>query len=264
MSNYPTSLDTFVNPTTANTLDNPPHATQHADINDAVEAIEAKLGIGTSTASGASTGYALVASTGGTTAWNQVGYEGITSGTATAGEVLTAQGGGTAIWQAPVDNSGLVHINTTNFSAVASQSVNDVFTSTYKTYKVIIDHTVSTNLSTSLRLRVGGSDNSTSNYGYQYVTASATSVSGARATGQTSFAMGGVANRTSYSFLIFNPAESLRTGLQLFAGDDYAGTGLRIALYNFGFNADTVFDGFTLIASTGNMTGRIQVYGLKE
>lgn len=47
--NYPTSLDTLTNPTSSDTLDSPPHATQHANANDAIEALEAKLGITSST-----------------------------------------------------------------------------------------------------------------------------------------------------------------------------------------------------------------------
>ena len=43
---YPTTLDTFTNPTSADTLASPDHALQHANINDAVEALEAKLAIG--------------------------------------------------------------------------------------------------------------------------------------------------------------------------------------------------------------------------
>jgi len=42
-TNFPGSLDAFTNPTSGDTLDNPPHDQQHADINDAVEAIETAL-----------------------------------------------------------------------------------------------------------------------------------------------------------------------------------------------------------------------------
>ena len=45
-STYPTSLDSFTNPTSADTLASPAHATQHADINDAMEAVQTKLAIG--------------------------------------------------------------------------------------------------------------------------------------------------------------------------------------------------------------------------
>ena len=43
-TSYPASLDSFTNPTAVDTLDSPPHDTQHADANDAIEALEAKVG----------------------------------------------------------------------------------------------------------------------------------------------------------------------------------------------------------------------------
>ena len=43
---YPTGLDAFINPTAGSSLTSPSHAQQHADINDAVEALEAKVAIG--------------------------------------------------------------------------------------------------------------------------------------------------------------------------------------------------------------------------
>lgn len=44
-TNFPSSLDSFTNPTAVDTLDSPPHDTQHADANDAIEALEAKVGV---------------------------------------------------------------------------------------------------------------------------------------------------------------------------------------------------------------------------
>lgn len=43
---YPTTLDSFTNPTTTSLLTSPSHAQQHSDINDAVEALEAKVAVG--------------------------------------------------------------------------------------------------------------------------------------------------------------------------------------------------------------------------
>jgi len=45
-SNFPSSLDTFTNPSSSDALDSVsvPHATQHSDLNDAVEALQAKVG----------------------------------------------------------------------------------------------------------------------------------------------------------------------------------------------------------------------------
>ena len=47
-SNFPTSLDSLTNPTSANTLAEVPHADQHANANDAIEALEAKVGVNSS------------------------------------------------------------------------------------------------------------------------------------------------------------------------------------------------------------------------
>lgn len=45
MVNYPTSLDTLTNPVSTDITTVVDHATQHANANDILEALEAKLGI---------------------------------------------------------------------------------------------------------------------------------------------------------------------------------------------------------------------------
>ena len=45
-STFPTSLDTFTNPTPTSLLTSPSHSLSHSDLNDAVEALEAKVAIG--------------------------------------------------------------------------------------------------------------------------------------------------------------------------------------------------------------------------
>ena len=44
-TNYPGGLDSLTNPTGSDGLDNPDHAAQHANINDAMEAVQTALGI---------------------------------------------------------------------------------------------------------------------------------------------------------------------------------------------------------------------------
>ena len=45
-TNFPTGLDTFVNPNAAtDTLASVPHDSQHANANDAIAALEAKVGV---------------------------------------------------------------------------------------------------------------------------------------------------------------------------------------------------------------------------
>jgi hypothetical protein len=47
-TNFPTSLDALSNPTSTDGLNNPSHSGQHTDANDAIEALEAKVGVNSS------------------------------------------------------------------------------------------------------------------------------------------------------------------------------------------------------------------------
>lgn len=69
MVDFPTSLDNFTNPSPTDKLNNPSHSTQHQQANDAIEALEAKLGVGASTPT---SGKVLRATGTGTTAYGQV------------------------------------------------------------------------------------------------------------------------------------------------------------------------------------------------
>lgn len=46
--NFPASLDNFTNPSSNSSVANPSHAQQHADANDAIEALQAKVGVNNS------------------------------------------------------------------------------------------------------------------------------------------------------------------------------------------------------------------------
>lgn len=44
-TNFPTNLDSLSNPTAADSLSSPSHSAQHSDANDAIEALQAKVGV---------------------------------------------------------------------------------------------------------------------------------------------------------------------------------------------------------------------------
>jgi hypothetical protein len=44
-TNFPTSLDALTNPLSTDKLNNPSHSAQHANSNDAIEALQAKVGV---------------------------------------------------------------------------------------------------------------------------------------------------------------------------------------------------------------------------
>jgi hypothetical protein len=50
-TNYPSSLDTITNPSGTDSLSSPSHSQQHANANDAIEALQAKVGVNNSAVS---------------------------------------------------------------------------------------------------------------------------------------------------------------------------------------------------------------------
>jgi hypothetical protein len=51
-TSFPSGLDSFTNPSPGDGLSSPSHAGQHADVNDAVEALQAKVGVDGSAVTG--------------------------------------------------------------------------------------------------------------------------------------------------------------------------------------------------------------------
>lgn len=164
-------------------------------------------------------------------------------------------------------SSSVSTLGTVTFTGSSSVSLNDVFSSTYDNYKIVLDYTASTTITLTCRLRVSGADNSTSNYHRQYLDGNSTTASAGRNTGQTSWTIGAASasNRTSFTSDIFNPFLSVVTGATSITSNEYnASASLGVSLYTLGFNATTSFTGFSLIPSTGNITGTVSVYGYKK
>ncbi len=78
MINFPTSLDSLTNPTSSDTLNSPDHAAQHSNANDAVEALEAKVGADSSAVT-TSHDYKLSGVTGTDKAVSKTGSETLTN-----------------------------------------------------------------------------------------------------------------------------------------------------------------------------------------
>lgn len=47
-TNFPTSLDSLTNPLSTDTMVAVSHSSQHSNVNDAIEALEAKIGVNSS------------------------------------------------------------------------------------------------------------------------------------------------------------------------------------------------------------------------
>ena len=245
--NFPTSLDNFTNPSSGNTLDSPSHSLQHSDINDAVEAMQRKVGVGTAVAGSASAGQVLTISAAGTSTWSTPTPGGLVQIVPTSVAVTGGSGS--------VDANGAV-----TFSGVSTISVNGCFNSTYQNYKILIDLPTVTG-TVNLRLRASNADNTTSNYKYAlsgattFVTATAYAFT---SSADASWSYLSEAAPTAITMDISDPNLAQRTfGNGLITQSD------RARNYGGIFNDNAVFDGFSLLVGT-SMTGTIRVYGYKN
>jgi hypothetical protein len=162
---------------------------------------------------------------------------------------------------------GLVLINTTSFSGVATQSVNDVFTATYRNYQIILNVNGSIDATLCrLKLRESGTDSSTQYYFGLAQTTAAGVVAGTNGNNVTTgFTLTGIRNNAAER----NVANVTLYSPQLAIATNYTSTGSfdngTLVAGNAGggtHNVATAYDGFTLLASSGNLSGVVYVYGM--
>jgi hypothetical protein len=167
---------------------------------------------------------------------------------------------------APTTSQGLTLINTTSFSAVASQSINDVFSTTYDYYKILMTYVCSTgDNELRIRYRVSGADNSNSVYDNQRILGENTTIAAQQETAQTSnrFAIQSTIQSVAEG-IIYNPFKTARTYHNTTSSFPNSAGNPRLALYAGVHEEDTSFTGFTLISSSGTTTGTISVFGFNK
>lgn len=180
--------------------------------------------------------------------------------------ISSASGSGLA-----ASESGLVLITSSTFSAASAVNVNNCFTSTYENYRVIIDFSAaSTTLTTRMRMRVGGADSSASSYVLnQTYNNTTTTVANSQVTGQTQWDLatvdGTVAPYLRMPFDIFGPQLTRFTTLTGSFAQVSASTPTYFIVTNgMFFTATTSFDGFSLLTSTGTISGSVRIYGYRN
>lgn len=165
----------------------------------------------------------------------------------------------------------LTLINSTTFSAVASQSFNNVFSATYDNYVLVMKVLTSANEQIRMRYRVNGADNSTSNYLYhmQFASTSSTAYSAIASNGTTSNLIAssdGTSSNHPITLTVFNPFLSENTAaLGLQNGSAASGVGpIYGGMLHSQFTASTSFTGFSVFPGSGTITGKIRVYGVQN
>jgi hypothetical protein len=167
---------------------------------------------------------------------------------------------------APVASSGLVPISTQTLTASSGVIFNNVFTSTYDNYMIIYSITGSTTSDLCARMRTGGTDQSGSIYYNQFIQGGSSTVSGGRST-DTFLNIGTPrTNALGGSVLMVYPQATQRTTIQISHTDYSAGSvNSPLALVRGGVLDNAVsYESINIFPSTGTITGRISIFGVKQ
>ena len=184
------------------------------------------------------------------------------------GTVLTADSAETTglKWVAPAAGA-MTYITGASFSAVSSFSLpNTTFTATYDNYFLMVnvtDASATTNL--NIRMRVGGSDNSGTDYNYRYAI---TDTSGAQnydgGTGTSAIVIAGTTttdDRTAYPLYIFAPFLTASTKVMGTWWGAYGGNNGAVSGGGVQHTA-TSFDSLSVFVSSGTFQGNYKLYGI--
>ena len=171
-------------------------------------------------------------------------------------------------WQSVGVAPGLVFLTGASFTAASTISLPDAtFSATYDNYQMFFDITNSNaDIAITMRLRIGGTDNTTINYnngfvGYDNTGATQTT----NVNGGTSFALTNIStgvDRQIMNLTIANPFKTSKTEINGFVGRQPNNTaGFAVMAGGGIFNATTSFDSLSVICSTSNIDGNYRIYG---
>ena len=165
-------------------------------------------------------------------------------------------------WVSPF---GSTLVGSDSFTAQSSVVISNCFTSEYQNYAVYANFVMSGVGLGNVRFSSGGTVNSTSNYvtAYDIGGSVGSETTTALNTFGSSPASGGTLN---CQLLIFNPAPATRTDvISTSIARNPTGTTAPIWTQTAAFFADDIaFDGISITASAGTMTGNLRVYGLRN
>ena len=173
-------------------------------------------------------------------------------------------------WTNLVGSGGLTLVKArTTFSSVATTTTtfDNVFTSTYKNYLVVIDDWTSTTSSNDPQLQMlySGTTQATAYFGAslgtEYTVASVVSVGNNNATEMSFWRSIGNANG-SYLSLYFSNVGSGSSEKAQFWGTGFEGDNAEMYTTGGVATVGRAYTGFLLKASTGNISGAATVYGL--
>jgi hypothetical protein len=185
-------------------------------------------------------------------------------GIGSTGQILTVAGG-VPSWATPAGGGAFTKVTSSTFSVSASNvAIDNCFSSTYKNYKVIFTITAATaspaRWGLFVRLRTGGSDNTSNNYRYnniQYDWSSGAAEQDKNEDTSLAYVTSLDNGLTQLTFDFINPFATNVTWVAGMPSNKTAG-----GFANFMYNATTSFDGFKVQCDQATqLTGEYAIYG---
>jgi len=158
-------------------------------------------------------------------------------------------------------NVGLVHIGTTSFASQSTVNINNVFSSSFQDYRVVITASLSGTVSGQIQLRSGSSTKATDYNSAALKIVANNTTSGFGSGTATTWYFGDGLNKIFSVYDISQPFAAAAT-YATFLSSGNATTATSV--YGGGFQTQGLsFDGFALSVGAQNMTGSVAVYGYR-
>jgi len=165
-------------------------------------------------------------------------------------------------------SAGLTLINTTNFTAQSSVSLNNVFSATYDHYKIVCSNTGSGGIvALNIKMRTSGTDSTALYYGGANGANSESNYTIFNQLNAVSALRFGVAKSEEASTVEMRISNPFNSSARTQFANSYTfsdGTNGRAYYSGGSMVVSTSFDGFTLIPESGTITGTVSVYGYNE
>jgi hypothetical protein len=165
-------------------------------------------------------------------------------------------------WGSPFGMTLLVN---QTFTAQTSVAVDNVFTSAFDDYKVVYEFSNSASSSYTVRLRAAGSTVTGTDYKWQALRSTTTTVTSTGSTstsGWPSANSNGVSRNQHFALNVYNPARAIQTTMD---GQAWQWDGSQSGSSLWGFEGNILArDGIIIQQDSGTITGSVKIYGIRE
>ena len=176
---------------------------------------------------------------------------------------------GSTSLELPLDSlqPGLVHLHTETFSAASSVSIDNVFSSTYDDYRVMMRYSASVSSDLYFRYRSGGADSTNATQNNRgFIDPNSVAVQNFSHVDQNYLRINNSATvGNAITIDIQSPYDSSQYTFGTYmAQQNHFATSAKFAVGSATILTALQHDGFTVYPASGNITGTLRIYGYRN